>query len=128
MGRKKVNKYDETMTYADLETAMSFTKANCLQDEHDLLFYETLETAMQYDEEEGNSYICEIINEFAETTGRGKISAYWPWPVEVVGFSSLTIHEAGLSRPSEPGWNATTINSQVGSGRYVILTSGERWR
>jgi len=102
------------MTYADLETAMQFTQADCLQDEHAPLFYGNLEDATQYDEEEGKAYICEIMNELAATTGRGKLTPYWPWSAEVVGFSSLTRDEEGLSRPSEHGWSETRTGDSAG--------------
>jgi hypothetical protein len=127
-GRKKVNPYHKTITYTDLLSAMQFAQAGDIQDDQAMLFYGSVEEATRYDEEEGNAYICELINEFAEKTSRGRISAYWPWPVEVVGFSSLTSDEEASSKLSEPGWNVTTIDSQVGSGRYVILTSGMYWR
>jgi hypothetical protein len=106
-GRKKINPYHETITYTDLETALYFAQAEELQDAEALLFYGSIEEAAQYNNEEGSAYIRDILNEFAETTARGRISAYWPWPVEVVGFSSLTSDEAGLSRPSGYGWSET---------------------
>ncbi len=96
-GSQKVNPYHRTMTYKDLETAMQFAQADSLQDETALLFYGSLEAATQYKEEEGTAYICEIVNKLASTTQRGKISAYWPWSVEVVGFSSFTKDEGALS-------------------------------
>jgi hypothetical protein len=104
-GRKKVNPFHETITYKDLLTAMQFAQAEDREDDQDLLFYGNSEEAIQYDEEESKIYICEIIQELAETTARGKISAYWPWPVEVVGFSSLTMDEAISSggRECPPG-------------------------
>ena len=110
-GSQKVNPYHETMTYKDLETAMQFTHADCLQDETALLFYGSLEEASQYDEEEGNAYICEIVNELAATTRKGKMTAYWPWSVEVVGFSSFTNDEGGLS----------------GTGLYSCGPSSREW-
>src|SRR6266567_1081064 len=96
-GSQKVNPYHATMTYKDLETAMQFAQADSLQDEIALLFYGSLDAATQYNEEEGNAYICEIVNELAATTRRGKLSAYWPWSVEVVGFSSFTKDDGELS-------------------------------
>jgi len=114
-GTQKVNPYHETMTYKDLETAMQFAQADSFQDETALLFYGSLEAATQYNEEEGNAYICEIVNELAATTRRGKLSAYWPWSVEVVGFSSFTKDEGESSNmaifvkrtPSQAGEAAT---------------------
>jgi hypothetical protein len=113
-GRKKVNPFHETITYTDLISAMQFAQAGDIQDDQAMLFYGSVEEATQYDEEEGYAYICELINEFAEKTSRGRISAYWPWPVEVVGFSSLTSDEEASSRPSERGWSETRTGNRAG--------------
>src|SRR5207248_2682435 len=53
-GRTKLNLYDRSMTYADLQAAM------------------------QYVEEQDTTYICEIVNEMAAKTVRAEITAYWP--------------------------------------------------
>jgi len=64
-GRKKVNMYDEAVAYADIEAAM------------------------QHAEEEDKAYICEIVNEMAAKTNKGEITAYWPLPVDIVGFCPI---------------------------------------
>ena len=44
---------------------------------------------MKYaDDAADKSYICDIVNSLAENTTKGETSAYWPIPVDVVGFSS----------------------------------------
>jgi N-glycosylase/DNA lyase len=75
-GRKKVNMYQETMSYTDLEAAMQYVANG-----------ETKDTA----------YMCEIVNELAEMTRRGQIRAYWPIPIDIVGYSSFTSGEEGCS-------------------------------
>ncbi len=72
-GGKRVNTYDKAMTYADLQAAIS-----------------------QVAEEDG-AYICGILNEMAETTKRGEITAYWPLPVDKVGFSTIIADDGGNS-------------------------------
>ncbi len=71
-GRKKVNSYYETTSYADFETAMKYAENG-----------------------EDKAYMCEKVNELAEKTPRGQISPYWPLPVEIVSFSSF------VSEPGE---------------------------
>lgn len=73
-GRRKVNPYYETISYADLEAAMIYAV-----------------------NEEDRVYMCEKVNELAEQTPRGYISTYLPLPVDIVGFSSFTSDEAGSS-------------------------------
>jgi hypothetical protein len=97
-GRRKVNSYHETMTYADLEAAMQYTQAESMQGEQPELFPTTMQDATAYDDEEAKAYMCEQVNELAIMTGKGKLSAYWPWSVDVVGFRSLEHDEVGLSR------------------------------
>jgi hypothetical protein len=63
-GRKKVNEYHFTVSYADLEAAMQYAK-----------------------KDEDEAYMCRITVELAENTVKGEINAYWPLPVEIVGFS-----------------------------------------
>jgi hypothetical protein len=46
---------------------------------------------------EDTEYICGILNEMSEKTKRGNITAYWPLPVEKVGFSSIITDERGNS-------------------------------
>lgn len=73
-GRRKVNHYYETISYADLEAAMTYAENG-----------------------EDKVYMCEKVNELAEQTPRGYISTYWPLPVDIVGFSSFTSNEEGSS-------------------------------
>jgi hypothetical protein len=75
-GRKKVNLYEESMSYADLEAAMQYASEGGA---------------------EATAYICEIVNELAAATARGRISPYWPLPLEIVGFSGLASDGEGLS-------------------------------
>jgi len=75
-GRKKVNMYQETISYKDLEAAMQYAANGG---------------------EEDTTYICEIVNELAEMTPRGQLRPYWPLPVEIVGFSSFVSDGEGLS-------------------------------
>jgi hypothetical protein len=72
-GRKKINVYEETISFADLEAAMQYATSG----------------------EEDSTYICEIINELAAITPRGQLRPYWPLPVELVGFSGLVSDEEG---------------------------------
>jgi len=65
-GRKKVNLYYATTSYADFETAMKYAENG-----------------------EDKAYMCEKVNELAEKTPRGQISPYWPLPAELVSFSSF---------------------------------------
>jgi hypothetical protein len=65
-GGQKVNPYHRSMTYADLAAAM------------------------QRVNKEDEEYICGILNDMAEKTKRGEILAYWPLPIERVGFSTMT--------------------------------------
>ncbi|MGZ6368065.1 MAG: hypothetical protein ACXWPS_19155, partial [Ktedonobacteraceae bacterium] len=74
--RKKINLYEQTMSYKDLEAAMQYATTG---------------------DEEDKTYICELVNELAEVTPRGKLRPYWPLPVEIVGFSSFVSDEEGLS-------------------------------
>ena len=62
----RVNSYHETISFADLEAAMQYAEG-----------------------QEDKQYICEVINELAENTVKGEMNAYWPLPIEVVGFSSI---------------------------------------
>jgi hypothetical protein len=94
MGNLRVNKYSTTMTYADLMAAIKLTRIDYLPDEAADSFYENHDYTTPFDEGQASAYICDIVNDLAEATGRGKITAYWPLPVEVVGFSSLTMDEA----------------------------------
>ncbi len=73
-GRRKMNQYYETISYADLEAAMAYAENG-----------------------EDKVYMCEKVNELAEQTPRGYISTYWPLPVDIVGFSSLMSDEEGSS-------------------------------
>src|SRR5207244_4419026 len=41
------------------------------------------------EEEEDKAYICEIVNEMAAKTNKGEITAYWPLPVDIVGFCPI---------------------------------------
>jgi hypothetical protein len=72
-GRTKLNVYERTVTYADLQAAM------------------------EYAGEQDISYICELINEMAAKTTHANITAYWPLPVEVVGFCTVIDDETGQS-------------------------------
>jgi len=65
-GRKKVNPYYATTSYADFETAMRYAENG-----------------------EDKAYMCEKVNELAKKTSRGQISPYWPLPAELVSFSSF---------------------------------------
>lgn len=75
-GRKKINLYEQAISYKDLEAAMQYAATGG---------------------EEDIAYICEILNELAEVTARGQLRPYWPLPVEIVGFSSFVSDEEGLS-------------------------------
>ena len=74
-GCKKINLYEQTISYKDLEAAMQYATNG----------------------EEDSTYICEILNELAEETPRGQLRPYWPLPVEIVGFSSFVSDEEGLA-------------------------------
>jgi hypothetical protein len=73
-GRKKVNPYYETISYADLEAAMKYAENG-----------------------EDKAYMCEKVDELAEKTPRGHISTYWPLPVDIVSFSSFVSDEGEWS-------------------------------
>ncbi|SRR6266566_690948 len=75
-GRKKINLYEQTISYKDLEAAIQYTATGV---------------------EEDKTYICEIVNDLAEVTPTGQLRPYWPLPVEIVGFSSFVSDEEGLS-------------------------------
>lgn len=72
-GGQKVNPYQRSMTYADLQAAIQRVKEG--------------------DEE----YICGILNDMAKKTKRGEIIAYWPLPVERIGFSTTITDDGGDS-------------------------------
>jgi hypothetical protein len=74
-GRKKINMYEQTISFADLEAAKQYASEGG---------------------EEDITYICEIINELAAITPRGQLRTYWPLPVEIVGFSSFVSDSEGL--------------------------------
>ena len=71
-----------------------------VNDYHKTVCYADLAAALQYTEEIGDeAYICEIINELAKQTQRGEINAYWPLPLEIVGFAkAIRIEEDQWSR------------------------------
>ncbi|MGI9061218.1 MAG: hypothetical protein ACR2H5_21865 [Ktedonobacteraceae bacterium] len=73
-GRRKVNTYDEGMTYSDLVAAMEYADA------------------------EDSTYMCMKVNELAAKTDKGEISAYWPMPLDVVSFSAIISNGEELSR------------------------------
>ncbi len=73
-GCRKVNQYYETISYADIEAAMTYAENG-----------------------EDKAYMCEKVNELAEQTPRGFMSVYWPLPVDIVGFSSFVSDEGGSS-------------------------------
>jgi len=75
-GRKKVNLYWETVSYKDLEAAMQYAANGEAKDA---------------------AYVCGMVNGLAEATPRGQISAYWPMPVDIVGFSGFERGEEGCS-------------------------------
>ena len=75
-GRKKVNTYHATVSFADLQAAMQYANDG-----------------------EDRAYVCDIVNSLAENTSKGTTSAYWPIPVDVVGFSSVINNRE--SRPTQ---------------------------
>ena len=75
-GRRKINPYQETISFADLEAAMQYAASGG---------------------EEDITYICEIINELAAITTRGQLRHYWPLPVEIVGFGGFVSDEGASS-------------------------------
>jgi hypothetical protein len=86
-GRTKLNVYERTVTYADLQAAM------------------------HYAGEQDIAYICEIINEMAAKTSHANITAYWPLPVKVVGFCTVIDDETGQSSVASNSSPATTSSS-----------------
>ncbi len=77
-GRRKINPYYATVTYADLQAAMQYANDG-----------------------ENKAYVCNIVNSLAENTSKGKTSAYWPIPVDVVGFSYVISNRESRPRPEQ---------------------------
>lgn len=77
-GRKKVNTYHATVSFADLQAAMQYANDG-----------------------EDKAYVCTIVNSLAENTSKGETSAYWPIPVDVVGFSSVVNNRSDKPRPEQ---------------------------
>ncbi len=68
---------------------------------HFTVRYADLEAAMQYSENgEVEAYMCRIMDELAENTVKGEINAYWPLPVEIVGFSDHISNRGCKPRPA----------------------------
>ncbi len=77
-GKKKVNAYHATVSYADLEAAVQFT-----------------------DNGEDEAYMRARVNGLAESTTKGEINAYWPLPVEIVGFCDFISNRESRPRPKQ---------------------------
>jgi hypothetical protein len=69
------------MTYADLEAA---SQIGITQDEYSRFLSEE-----PNQEEDIEAYLWAKINELAEVTKKGEISAYWPLPVNLVSFCPI---------------------------------------
>jgi len=65
-GRRKINPYYATVTYADLQAAKKYA-----------------------DDAADSTYMCDIINKLAQNTSKGETSAYWPIPIDIIGFSDV---------------------------------------
>jgi DNA invertase Pin-like site-specific DNA recombinase len=65
-GRRKTHEYYATVSYADLEAAIQYAENG-----------------------EDEAYLCAKVNELAQKTVKGKMTAYWPLPLDIVGFSSV---------------------------------------
>jgi hypothetical protein len=77
-GRKKVNEYYHTMSYADLDAAMQYAENG-----------------------EDKAYVCDVLNKLAENTAKGEMNAYWPLPVDIVGFSNFISNCESRPRPGQ---------------------------
>ena len=64
--------------------------------------YADLEACMQYTNDViDGAYICDIINKMAKNTTKGETSAYWPIPVDVIGFSEIISNCSDTPRPEQ---------------------------
>jgi hypothetical protein len=77
-GRKKVNAYHATVSHADLEAATHYAENG-----------------------EDEAYMRARVNGLAENTAKGEINAYWPLPVEIVGFSDFISNRGSRPRPEQ---------------------------
>lgn len=91
-GREKA-KYDSSMTFLDLEAARQYAEAS--KDENTDLSLGPIPEHL----EEMQAYLCEKVNELATATKRGKVSAYWPLPVDIVSFCPIVTDEGGETIP-----------------------------
>jgi hypothetical protein len=57
---------------------------------------------MQYAENaEDKAYVCDVVNKLAENTAKGEMSAFWPLPVDIVGFSDFISNCGSRPRPGQ---------------------------
>ncbi len=94
-GRVKVCHYHRSITYADLQAVEQYLEGGISEECLLLLgsvFNNGLEPLTQEDKAEMKERLLEKVNELAEVTEKGRISAYFPMSAELLGLFSITGH------------------------------------